>query len=252
MTQNATLHVYRGTSYADRSRAYIVVLDGTEVGRIRAGESFAMTVSPGEHQVFLKIDWCRSNMYEFVAQAGSDVTLNCGSNLAGWRIFLGFLYISLWRDQYLWIREGAKMVSKPPKMMPPISKRTKLVVLIVFVIFALSFVIEPVVKTQLGLPSDIVSSQAFGIMKVVGILLSIFGLLMPWFTQRLLSRDSLTVSANRQEFLILLFGYLFLISPVIYGLILFTYGLPLTELYFFIGASVIMGVGWGTYNYVKG
>ena len=251
MAQETKLNINRVTSYLDRIRAYKIVLDGVEVGQITAGESFDMTISPGEHRILLKIDWCRSNMLDFTAQAGAEVTLNCGSSLTGWRIFMVFLYVSFLRDKYLWIQEGAKTITKKPKDFPIISKNLQLVVLILFIIFAFSFVIGPVIKTKLELPPASVSSESLAIMKVIGIALSVIGLLLPWFFQWYLSKETLAIGRSRQGSFILLFGYILLISPVAYGLILFTFGMHLAEFYYFIGASVIVGIGWGVYNYVK-
>ena len=105
MDQDTRVIINRLKSLSDSLREYIMVLDGAEIGRIRVGESFKMPISPGEHQIFLKIDWCRSNLLNFTAEEGIQVELECGSSLTGWRIFLGFLYISFWRDKYLWIRQ---------------------------------------------------------------------------------------------------------------------------------------------------
>jgi hypothetical protein len=235
MAQETKLNINRVTSFADRIRAYIIVLDGVEVGQITAGESFDMAISPGEHRILLKIDWCRSNKLDFTAQAGTEVTLNCGSSLTGWRIFMVFLYVSFLRDRYLWIQEGTKIITKKPNDLPTISKSMQLVVLMVFVIFALSFVIVPVIKTKLGLPPASVSSKSLTIMKVIGIALSVYGLSLPWFFQWYLSKETLAIGQSRQGTFILLLGYIFLISPVVYGLILFTYGMHLAEFYYFIG-----------------
>ena len=87
MTEEAKLNLNRVTSFSDSLRAYSIVLDGAVVGHIKAGESVDIPVHPGKHQIFLKIDWCRSNILDFTAQTGAEVTLNCGTNLTGWQIF---------------------------------------------------------------------------------------------------------------------------------------------------------------------
>jgi hypothetical protein len=135
--------------------------------------------------------------------------------------------------------------------MPTIPTKTKVVLLFVFVIFALSFLIAPSMKTQLGFRPDAASVGLLTTMKVVGIVLSIYGLIAPWLIKPLLSRKSLAISQMRQERLILLLGYLSLISPVIYGLILFNFGVPLVDFYYFVVASIIGGIVWGAYNFVK-
>jgi hypothetical protein len=46
--------------WSDYLRSFNIVIDGKAVGGIYAGGSSAIEVSPGSHEVFLKIDWCRS------------------------------------------------------------------------------------------------------------------------------------------------------------------------------------------------
>lgn len=105
MTRGETiLKITRLTSYPDRLRVYKIVVDGKEMGFIRAGETVQVSVEPGNHRINLKIDWCRSNIIEIVAKAETEYKLECGSSLSGWRIFLALLYITFWWDNYLWIR----------------------------------------------------------------------------------------------------------------------------------------------------
>jgi hypothetical protein len=46
----------------------------------------------------------------------------------------------------------------------------------------------------------------------------------------------------------LFYGYLFLISPVIYGLLLFFLGMSISEFYYFVGATILDAIIWGAYN----
>lgn len=98
------LNIARVTSYPDRLRSYKIVVDEKEMGIIKAGESVQVSIEPGNHRVYLKIDWCRSNIIEFTAKAEVEYKIECGSSLLGWRIFLALLYVTIWWDKYLWIR----------------------------------------------------------------------------------------------------------------------------------------------------
>ena len=52
------IRLKRDSGYADRMRAYKVILDGKEVTKIRNGQQIELDVAPGNHEVYLKIDWC--------------------------------------------------------------------------------------------------------------------------------------------------------------------------------------------------
>jgi hypothetical protein len=66
--------------YTDRARAYKVLLDGTEVGRIKAGESYGADVPPGHHEVQIAIDWGRSPVVELDLAEGESARLHCQPN----------------------------------------------------------------------------------------------------------------------------------------------------------------------------
>ena len=87
-------------SQADIDLTYItrykVFLDDVLVGNIKSGGDLKIEVSNGTHKIFLKIDWCGSNILEIVK--GSDViNLECG-NKSG----LNALFK---RNDYLWIKQ---------------------------------------------------------------------------------------------------------------------------------------------------
>ena len=75
---------------------YKVFLDDVFIGKIESGGWLTVEVSNGIHKIFLKIDWCSSNILEIVK--GSDViNLECG-NKSG----LNALFK---RNDYLWIKQ---------------------------------------------------------------------------------------------------------------------------------------------------
>lgn len=97
------VRIKRDSGYADRIRAYKVVLDGKVVGEIKNGQKLDFDVAPGKHRLNLKIDWCRSNIVEF-EMAGNTIEFECGSNLRGFKLLLSLLYITLLRSQYIWLK----------------------------------------------------------------------------------------------------------------------------------------------------
>jgi hypothetical protein len=62
----------------DEVRSYKVILDGTEVGRIKSREIFEADISPGEHVLRLRIDWTGSPEIVFDVADGEVVEFSCG------------------------------------------------------------------------------------------------------------------------------------------------------------------------------
>jgi hypothetical protein len=97
-----TLIINRDSGYADSLRAYKLLLDGHEVGKIRGGESKSFTVSAGEHTIRAKIDWCSSPSESFVA-ADETVSFEVFSKLRGIRL-LGAIFAIFNPNGYIGIR----------------------------------------------------------------------------------------------------------------------------------------------------
>jgi len=84
----------------DHLRSYKVVLDGEAVGRLRPGESCTFDVAPGPHELFLKIDWGRSEKIDVDVTAGQTARFCCvprGNALTSlyWATFGSRHYIAL-------------------------------------------------------------------------------------------------------------------------------------------------------------
>jgi hypothetical protein len=97
------IRIKRDSGYADRLRAYKVVLDGTIVGDIRNGQQLELKVAPGKHRLQLKIDWGSSNMVDFEIN-DRDLEFQCGSNLRGFKILLAIFYATIFSNQYIWLK----------------------------------------------------------------------------------------------------------------------------------------------------
>lgn len=116
MTQEsnmATIKLKRDSGYADRIRAYHVVLDGKKVMKIGNGESVEITVRPGNHELFMKIDWCRSNKISFPISEGQIKTFDCGSSLRGIKLIFAIVYATFQKNSYLWLRESSNTSFQP-------------------------------------------------------------------------------------------------------------------------------------------
>ena len=98
------IRITRGPAFRDALRAYRIFIDGVECGDIMRGETKEFVVDNGRHTVCAKIDWCRSNEL-CVDVNDSIVELEVGSSLKGWRIWIGELYASIWKNKYLYLKE---------------------------------------------------------------------------------------------------------------------------------------------------
>jgi len=91
------LIVVRDSGYADRLRAYRILLDGIVIGTIKNGETKTFPIVPGSHSLSLKIDWCGSKPVKFAAADGTSVAFDARSNLRGAKILGAF-----WRSIFAW------------------------------------------------------------------------------------------------------------------------------------------------------
>ena len=102
---NNSITISRDSGYADRIRAYLVMVDGKELGRLKNGET-QTSVEPGAHEIVMKIDWCGSNTIIFSLADGESARFDCGSSLRGAQMFLSLYYIIFARNEYLWLRQN--------------------------------------------------------------------------------------------------------------------------------------------------
>jgi hypothetical protein len=63
--------------WQDRVRAYKVLVDGAEIGRLANGATGSYRVAPGEHRLRLKIDWAGSQEEHFSVGADEVVKFEC-------------------------------------------------------------------------------------------------------------------------------------------------------------------------------
>src|SRR4051812_9592454 len=93
------LQVHRDRKpWIDRARAYKVMVDGQEVGRVRNGDSQSFEVAPGRHEVHMSIDWTRSPSVEVDVPAAGDAHLRCYANA---NPFTALWYITVARNRYV-------------------------------------------------------------------------------------------------------------------------------------------------------
>ena len=98
------IRITRGSAYINSARAYKIIINDIECGKIKINETKEFKVKNGSHTVRAKIDWCRSNEVH-VEVNDSVVELEVGTSVTGWRILFVRLYITFLRNKYLFLRE---------------------------------------------------------------------------------------------------------------------------------------------------
>lgn len=101
----ATVKIIRTSAYADYLRHYKVLLDNEVICEIADSASKEFTVEPGEHSIYVKIDWARSNKINFNMGDEETITFECSSNIQGVRLLLAILYAIFRSNRYLKLKQ---------------------------------------------------------------------------------------------------------------------------------------------------
>lgn len=92
MSTSAWIHVERAEGLRDRARAYKGMIDGHEAGTIRHGSEESFQVTPGPHEVFLKIDWCRSPKLTVDVASGQRARVTCAPSGTIWTAIFAIIF----------------------------------------------------------------------------------------------------------------------------------------------------------------
>lgn len=93
----AEIELARKDGFVDHLRAYHVLLDGDQIGEVRAGETLLFDVDPGRHEFQLKISWCWSRKIQLDLDAESSVQLRCSPR----NLLTVFYGITFGRHEYI-------------------------------------------------------------------------------------------------------------------------------------------------------
>lgn len=85
--------IVRTSQYVNGMREYGIYLDGQKVNVISDGETKAIEVSDGSHEIYLKIDWYKSQKLNINLSEGQELKLKCGSKITGMKQMFVLFYI---------------------------------------------------------------------------------------------------------------------------------------------------------------
>jgi hypothetical protein len=82
----ATLILNRQPGKRDLWRGYRVMIDGDQVAVLNEGETRELTVLPGTHELWIKLDWTRSPKIELDLAEASRTYLECRAGGSPWMV----------------------------------------------------------------------------------------------------------------------------------------------------------------------
>ena len=80
----ATLILNRQPGKRDLWRAYRVMIDRNQVAVLNEGEPRELTLSPGSHEIWIKLDWTRSPKFRLDLAEASRTYLRCRAGDSPW------------------------------------------------------------------------------------------------------------------------------------------------------------------------
>ena len=82
----------------DHLRVYEVVVDGMVVGRLHPGETLTVEVGPGLHELFIKIDWARSDKVNIEVAPRETARFRCAPRA---NLLTDLYWATIGRHQYI-------------------------------------------------------------------------------------------------------------------------------------------------------
>lgn len=98
------ISISRPHHYSDKLRKYKIFIDDIYIGDIANNEIKNFTISEGQHSLYFKIDWCRSNTLTITNDKSSKL-FTVSPNITGWKGLFAIVYITFLKNKYLWAKE---------------------------------------------------------------------------------------------------------------------------------------------------
>ena len=100
-----SLKINRMDDTAAKFRKYKIIVDGENKGTIKNGKIVEIPIQPGDHELYLKIDWGRSNKIAFKIADGEQVQFRCCYRGNGANFIRMFYYTFINPQKYLLLEE---------------------------------------------------------------------------------------------------------------------------------------------------
>ena len=104
-SESAQIIIHRRKALADRARRYSIHLDNTAVATIADGQSIAIPVTAGTHELYASIDWCRSNKISLEIHAATSAEMFVSPRASG-LLFAFYPILMFLPSRYLKLRRA--------------------------------------------------------------------------------------------------------------------------------------------------
>jgi hypothetical protein len=95
MAAQTQVSIRRERQFFGFMRSLPVYIDGRKLGELKSGEQKTFAVPPGEHELYVKMDWCKSKPLRVSTTAGEAAELVCGSPISGLKILIAAILVFL-------------------------------------------------------------------------------------------------------------------------------------------------------------
>lgn len=135
-----------------------------------------------------------------------------------------------------------------------VSKRAKIIILILFEFYVISTrIAEYIVESGRSVVTE--KPDNYNTLLVIFISLSLFYVILAWFMERFLKyyaahakRESRLFTSDAWR---LILTYVFIYCPTLFGSMLRDMGLPNSKFVYFVGTTIVMALIWGIYDLRK-
>ncbi|MFD1552947.1 hypothetical protein [Putridiphycobacter roseus] len=100
-----TIEITRVEQYANKARVIRIYINGVKVGFLRDGETKSFEVPATNHEIYAKIDWCKTRPLKIDAAKNETVQLELGSNLTRKNMYKALYYTFFKPADFLYLKK---------------------------------------------------------------------------------------------------------------------------------------------------
>jgi len=93
--KNPQIIIHRPNEYVGKLRKLWIFIDGEKTAYVKNGKTVSLEVNSGKHEIYVEMDYLKSNKLEMTVDPQDTVHLECGSTLRGIKVFFSaFIFIA--------------------------------------------------------------------------------------------------------------------------------------------------------------
>jgi len=93
--KNPQIIIDRPQKYLHMFAKLWIFIDGEKKAYVKNGKTVSLEVNPGKHEIYVEMDYLKSNKLEVTVDPKETVHLECGSTLRGVKVFFcAFIFMA--------------------------------------------------------------------------------------------------------------------------------------------------------------